>query len=162
MLTALAAWLSLAAPAPADDPPPAAPPKTPAPLLVVAQVKDGKLVLRSTQTVYQTRIETQVRVVNGKPISYQIARTEAVPQVVERAHPLEDVQVSDGAGKKVDSGEAAKRLARPTLVLQSVDGKPVDPFYLRAFRKGSLVITLPGAKPGRMPYDPPRKMPRPK
>ncbi len=71
----------------------------------------------------------------------------------ERPVPFDagDVRAFDTAGKQVDVKKLARLLAKETPVLVSADGRPVDPFYLRVVKDGTLVLVLP---PGRHPPAP--------
>jgi hypothetical protein len=53
------------------------------------------------------------------------------------------VEVYGADGKKIDPKDVRKRVAKPVAALISADGKPVDPFYLRLAREGTLVIVVP-------------------
>ena len=50
----------------------------------------------------------------------------------------------DTAGLKLTTAQASERLKQETLLVESSDGQPPDPFYMRLLRKGVLVMTLPG------------------
>ena len=41
-------------------------------------------------------------------------------------------------GKEIDAKKLARLLAKETPVLVSADGKPIDPFYLRVVKEGTL------------------------
>jgi hypothetical protein len=60
----------------------------------------------------------------------------------------EKVEIYGIDGKKI-SPEEVRKLARKTVpALLSADGKPVDPFYLRLAREGTLVIVVSTKGPG--------------
>ncbi|MGH7172293.1 MAG: hypothetical protein ACRELG_18610, partial [Gemmataceae bacterium] len=62
---------------------------------------------------------------------------------VKRQLTLEDMRIYGPDGKKMESKDVKKLLTKPTPALLSVDGRPVDRFYLRLARKGTLVLVIP-------------------
>jgi hypothetical protein len=56
---------------------------------------------------------------------------------------VKDLAISTADGKKVNLADALKKLAKGGVVLVSGDGKPVDPKYLKLFRKDVLVLASP-------------------
>jgi hypothetical protein len=77
------------------------------------------------------------------------------------------VQVFDHNGKRLAPNDIP-RFLKSMPVLVSSDGKPVDPFYLRLLREGSLIVVspalatstaspIPPAVP--IPIPPPNKLP---
>jgi hypothetical protein len=150
-LAAFAIALTLAVPTPKDakETEPVAAPTGPAPrLLFVKADADGKI-----------RIAAQTQGVGGvMAVQIQIggAGVPGAPggaQVVQRAvgglgpvelGKLKDLSITTISGTKVDVDEATKRLATGGFVLQSTDGKAIDPSWLRLFRvDGILVLTSP-------------------
>jgi hypothetical protein len=67
---------------------------------------------------------------------------------------LKDVQVYDGAGKKVDADDALKRLEVKAPVLIAAGSLPVDPAYLKLLNKDALVF-VPTPKTTSIPPPPP-------
>src|SRR5207244_2886620 len=128
-----------------------------------AQVdRDGKPYLVVAVTSYkQVRVQFKVAV-NGKIEVRE--RAELVPVFEEMKIGLTDpgVTVYGVDGKKLDATRV--RLPGPTPVLVSADGNPVDPFYLRLAREGTLVIVAPRNFPGDgpMPLPPKEELPPPK
>jgi len=84
-------------------------------------------------------------------------------QVVRR-YLLEEgaMTVYDTDGKKVALKDLADRLAKPSVVLISADGKEVDPFHLRVARPGTLVIVSQAMADHRFLDAPDRNAPPPK
>jgi hypothetical protein len=78
---------------------------------------------------------------NGEEVEayfYDPAATENVKLLENK-----DVQISTVGGKAIDSKEAQNLLAEgKTLALASADGRKVDPFYLRIFKEGTLVLVI--------------------
>lgn len=126
------------------DPPPA--PKSPPPMYGVAQMKDGKLRVEIMVPVAMTTTEQREKVVlvNGQQmkVTYQvnvlIYRTElrAVPNTTGATFYTAD-------GHKLTADRAAKILTKETTCLLALDGRPVDPTYLRVIQPGTVVIVLP-------------------
>jgi hypothetical protein len=131
------------APAPVEEKIPL--PSGPPPQFVLAVFKDGKCQVTSPVLVPITQEETRtvVRTVNGKPVQvlekYLVTafKVQHVTRILAR--PL----AYDRSGKEIDAKRLAQLLAKPTVVLQSVDGKPVDPFYLRTVKEGTLILSMP-------------------
>jgi hypothetical protein len=59
------------------------------------------------------------------------------------------MQFFDMDGKKLASKDVAERLAKETPVLLSADGQKVDPYYLKVFKKDTLIVALPPFAPWR-------------
>jgi hypothetical protein len=66
---------------------------------------------------------------------------------------LRGVQLYSPDGRKLDPRDV--KLTGPTPVLVSSDGRPVDPFYTRLAREGTIIIVAPD-------WDPNLPAPRPK
>ncbi len=69
--------------------------------------------------------------------------TVPVSKIIKLSLGAEGVQVYGTDGKKLDPKEVQKLAAKPVAALASTDGKPVDPFYLRLARAGTLVLVFP-------------------
>jgi hypothetical protein len=63
-----------------------------------------------------------------------------------QTYDLDDVQVIDTKGKKVDPKELTKLLKEETVALASLHGRPVDPLHLRVIKDGTLIFVLPAPK----------------
>jgi len=131
-----------AAPAPA---PKMERPEGPAPRVVmIAPAAEGKLTLVETQTrLVQQQRTVQVTTADGKvvPVTQTFMVQEPVP--VMRIVDLDKVRVFGVDGKKIETKDVPKSLTQPMPALLSADGKPVDRFYLRLARKGTLVLVVP-------------------
>ncbi len=95
-------------------------PKGPSPLLVTAVIaKDSKLLItRLTSDKPETTYQSQFLAVKA-------------------------IRFFGSDGKEIDLAKAVTALQKPTAVLLSSDGKPVDPHYLRMFKEGTLVLVGP-------------------
>ena len=62
--------------------------------------------------------------------------------------PLGDARFFGHDGKPVDRKAAVRELLRreETPVLVPPDGKPVDPFYLKPVKEGTLIVVVPAEK----------------
>jgi hypothetical protein len=68
-----------------------------------------------------------------------------------RTYDLDDVQVFDTKGKKLDRKTVVKQLKKETVALASPAGHRVDPLHLRLIKDGTLVFVLPAPKGGPAP-----------
>ncbi|HTU16626.1 MAG TPA: hypothetical protein VMG10_01075 [Gemmataceae bacterium] len=161
-LTLLTLALSLpAAPAPA---PKMERPKGLAPRVVMIELGDeGKLkILEIASRMVQVQKVVTAKTADGK--ERQVTRTVMVPvfQQMIRTVDLDGVRVFGVNGKKIETKEVRKQLAKPMPALVSVDGNPVDPFYLRVAREGTLVLVIPpqtGIPGGNVKIMPAPKLP---
>jgi len=139
--TLLAILLAAPAPVPAKITPPQGPP----PAYAIASMKDGKLQLQQTVLVPIARTETRQRVVNvggrQQTLPYQV--TVMSHQTQQRTSQVDRARFFDTAGKEIDATRAGKLLNREQVVLVSSDGKPLDPFYLKTVREGTLIVVRP-------------------
>jgi hypothetical protein len=126
-------------------------PTGPSPVIVSAQVdKEGRLVCFVDSIEY--RPETRTAQVNVAGKLEQRNYTVMVPVMTKsRTHSLDKATIAQVGGGKVDRKELAKLLEKPTLVVMSADGKPVDPAYLKVLRKNTLVIVVPSAASAMKP-----------
>jgi hypothetical protein len=158
----LALWLPAApVPAPKD-----ALPKGPPPRIVSVSIdpEGGFQFLEVTTQLVQEQRERAVLV--GGQVQ-KVTETVMVPvqRMIQRKVDGENVEVYGIDGKKIDP-EEVRKLARKTVpALVSSDGKPVDPFYLRLAREGTLVLVLSGKEPKPVPapkVGKPKPLPREK
>jgi len=128
-------------------------PSGPPPQFVLAVFKDGKCEVTSPVLVPETRTENRTRIVNanGKQVPVQETVTVTVYVVRHVSRVIERPRAFDRSGKEVDAKRLAVLLVKPTVVLQSADGKPVDPFYLRTMKEGTLTLLLPMGPVGTAP-----------
>lgn len=147
-----------AAPAPApkgygDTGPKGLPPR----VVTVSATSDNSLQLRQvTHTLVTRTVHRQVQV--GQQ-TQTVAETVEVPvptqQIIRVSLDDKGVQVYGADGKKIDPKEVSKRVVKPVAALLSADGKPVDPFYLRLAREGTLVFVVPTAASLRQDFSDP-------
>jgi hypothetical protein len=138
-------------------------PKGPPPTIMTAQPgKNGVPTIVVPVLEYQPKKVVKEVNVNGR-----IDKLEEVVYVPVTKHviiPLDAPgnRVYDVAGKQLDA--KALKLTKATPVLVSSNGQPVDPFYTRLAREGTLVVvmSMPGQNTGAVPPPPPpRKSKRP-
>jgi hypothetical protein len=155
-LLTVALVLALAGPAVAQ--PKDKPARGPAPVIVTVHLDgNGNPIIARVRTVPQQILELVQEKVGNAVVQRQVARTVFVP-VTEHVV-LNNVQVFDGTGKRLDPGQVRRLIKGETPVLMSSDGKAIDPFYLRALREDTLIIVVPpGVEvpplPQREPFDP--------
>jgi RNA polymerase sigma factor (sigma-70 family) len=112
--------------------------------VLVSLDNDGKLVVK------------QAIIVNGQlgAIRPEVAPPDigangapSTTEIVTRTQTfgLDDVQILDNKGNKVDKKELAKLLPEETMAMASLNGRPVDPLHLRLFKEGTLTFILPPA-----------------
>ncbi|HEY7155166.1 MAG TPA: hypothetical protein VH575_14485 [Gemmataceae bacterium] len=147
LLTLAILFPAAPAPAPKDTGPKGLPPR----VVTVSAVSDNSLqFLQVTHVLTSQKVQVpeQVQTEQGV-VQVTKAKTIEVPVPVQRITrvSLDDkgVQVYGADGKKIDPKEVRKRVAKPVAALLSADGKPVDPFYLRLAREGTLVFVIPAA-----------------
>ncbi|MGL4550634.1 MAG: hypothetical protein ACRC33_05565 [Gemmataceae bacterium] len=115
-----------------------------APTMMVLQVKDKALVSERKVTVDKAVPHKVTKVVEGKTVEETV--TKVVKEEVKTtsaSYPIEGATFQTAGGKKLDPAEALKKLATPTLVVVSADGRPVDEGFLAALKPGTLVVVVP-------------------
>jgi RNA polymerase sigma factor (sigma-70 family) len=78
-------------------------------------------------------------------------KVKMVTTVQSTTYDLDDVQILDTKGKKIDKKEMAKLLKEETVAMASLWGQEVDPLHLRVLKEGTLTFILPMPKPGVAP-----------
>ena len=119
-----------------------------APTMMVLQAKDKMLVRESTVKVGETVPVLEEVTVGGKKVTRTVYRTVEKELKTSTAYPIEGTTFQTAGGKKLEKEEALKKLATPTLVVVSSDGKPVDEGFLAALKPGTLVVVTPMAATG--------------
>jgi len=84
---------------------------------------------------------------NGKKVKKEVFEHVTGMEMVEHKWDLKKAKVTTAGGKKLDLDAVKKRLAKPQVVVLSVDSKPVDEAYLKALDKDTLVIVPEKHKP---------------
>jgi RNA polymerase sigma factor (sigma-70 family) len=140
-------------------------PRTPAPIQVLARIApDGKLVIKMvgghTIRLFNPGGPGPLRPgPGGLPggaggaggaggIRVGFAGAGPAQDVQSQTYNLDDVEVFDTKGKKLDKKEVIKRLKEETVALASLTGEKVDPLHLRLIKDGTLVFVLPLPKGG--------------
>lgn len=133
----------LAAPAPIQEK--IVPPQGMQPTWGTAVIKGGELELTEGVPVAVRMTEKRTRqvTVSGRvvPVIEEVAVLRY--RLQQRTRRFTKARYYDTAGKEIDAGRAAKLLSRPTVVLVSSDGKPLDPYYLRTIKDGTLLVVPP-------------------
>ncbi|MBI1914488.1 MAG: hypothetical protein HYS12_07080 [Planctomycetes bacterium] len=161
-MTPMLLSLTLAlAPAPADEK--ITLPSGPPPQFGLAVIKDGKCKVHFPELVPYTTEETRTRVVivDGKQVPVQEKVAVTAYRLEYRTREVDKPRAFDARGKEIDAKRLADLLKKETTVLLSADGKPVDPFYLRTMKDGTLTLAMPIAvRPAPVP--PAREIPKPR
>jgi len=149
-------------------------PKGPPPRVMVLDVeREGTSYIRETRIEYVTQQRMQAVKMGNQVV--QRAYFVQIPVMTERRVALDgkDTQVFGSDGKRIPPQDVPRYL-KAVPVLVSADGKPVDPFYLRLVREGTLIVVSPALVPaavapiGPVPVTPPppplpqEKIPAPK
>ena len=165
-------WVVLAAPVPVQEK--IAPPQGLPPTWGTAVIKGAELEITDSVAVpvYMKQKRTRQVNVSGRLVptveEFVVTRT----RMVQRTRRLPKARYFDTAGKEIEASRAARLLSRPTVVLVSADGKPLDPYYLRTIKEGTLVVVGPafsqpvvpggpGPVPVPVPVDPFGRKPAP-
>jgi hypothetical protein len=163
MLSLMVALLFPPAPAPAAEEKPTGP----SPVLVSAKVdQEGRLVCFVQTTEYRPETRTVEVNVGGKveKRTYTVMVPVTTPS---RTYSLDKATMARAGGGKIDRKELATVLDKPTMVVLSANGKPVDPAYLKVLRKNTIILVVPAAAPPMIPMagpitPPPVAPPQPK
>jgi hypothetical protein len=136
----LIAGALLAAPAPGDKP--NFPQGTTPTLATVADIdKDaGTCTLRTTIVKLVAVNQEVVENVNGMLVKKIVTVTRLVPEMKDEKVAIKGTPITDAEGNKIAEEDAWKRLMPGTTVVVSADGNKVDPAYLAAFKKETLVL----------------------
>jgi hypothetical protein len=132
-------------------------PQGPPPMQVLVSLeKSGKLVVK-TATVIGFGIAPLPPAINPgalpapAPGGGGFGGTGLVKPMGSHTFDLNDVQVLDTTGKKVDRKELVKLLKEETVAMASFGGREIDPLHLRVLKEGTLVFILPLPKGGGLP-----------
>jgi hypothetical protein len=82
----------------------------------------------------------------AKEVDGDVVRSKAVTTLRSQTYDLDDVQVLDTMGAKVNRQELAKLLKEQRVAMAVFAGEPVDPLHLRVLKDGTLILVLPGSK----------------
>jgi thiol-disulfide isomerase/thioredoxin len=114
------------------------------PRLVIASRIDaeGNLILSSTEQ-RKKKLQREVER-DGKKTTQEATVTYPVTVLAKQAAPLKEVTITDCEGKRLSLEQARGRLREPTPVLLMMMGEPVDPLYLKAMKRETLIFTFAG------------------
>lgn len=153
---------AVSAPAPGEEP--IKPPQGLPPSQVIASMtKAGEFEITESVMVPEQRSEERVVIVGGKPVKQVVTVTVLRTVQVTRRVKSEGVKVYTAGGKEVDSKDVSNKLKQPTIVLWAMDGKKVDPFYLKIIKPDTLVFvaSLPAGGNTPIPQPLPEKPAKP-
>jgi len=150
--TLLTALLVVAAPVPMRED--AVPTGRPPTIRTVTVSAEGNLCFAFT-VLHNVPVTTIVEVQVGNRVE-KVAKTSTRTEFKRILTPLnsKDTQVFGIDGKKVEWDDFRRLVKSPLPVLVSSDGEPVDPFYLRLARPGTLVLVMPVVVPQPQPKGP--------
>jgi hypothetical protein len=111
-------------------------------IATVAEInKDaGTCTLRTTVTKPVTVSREIAENVNGVIVKKVVTQTRLITETKDEKVAVKDSPITDAEGNKVAEEDAWKRLTAGTTVVVSADGNKVDPAYLAAFKKDTLVL----------------------
>jgi RNA polymerase sigma factor (sigma-70 family) len=113
--------------------------------------------------LYGTRTVTSYRKVERDDRAYYEPQTTQIPIEQVMRVDLDAVPVYDTTGKRVAPKNVTELLKESAPVLVATDGKPVDPFYLKLVKEGTLIFVVPGGisvqQPITLPQPPPPPQP---
>jgi hypothetical protein len=78
-----------------------------------------------------------------KPVFEEFVIQNSSVTVTTKELDAKYVQVFGTDGKEIAVKDLAERLEKETPVLVAADGQKVDPYYLRVFKKDTLIVALP-------------------
>lgn len=119
------------------------PPSGPQPNAVVARMAGDSNI--AIQEVVQVPVfEERREKVNQGGVEREVTTRRMYYQSIARRRTIaaKDIQGYDTNGKKIDADTVRRRLQKDRAVLISADGRPVDPFYLKLAREGTLVLVV--------------------
>ena len=113
--------------------------------------KAGKLVSTRQEIAYVPETRTRTVNIGGKDQVQTYTVAVPVMRKTERVWNLDKATFMEAGGKKIDKETLTKRLAKPTPVVISSDGRAVDPGYLQLFKKDTIVIVAAQQFAGKTP-----------
>jgi hypothetical protein len=100
----------------------------------------GTCTLQTNHVVAQTVNVPVTEIVNGVAVTKVVPETRLKTVVETRPVSIKDMPVTDAEGNKIAEDDVWKRLTQGTTVVVSADGNKVDPAFLAAFKKDTLVL----------------------
>jgi hypothetical protein len=153
MTSLLLSALVFAAPLPEKDEGPKGPPPQ---VILLSQRSNGAPVVHLT-VLRQVPVTRIVTVQEGNKLVQRPETSMAtVSETVALPVDNKDLQVFGIDGKKIDPKDVRSLIKGPTPALLSADGKPVDPFYLRLAKEGTLVFVRSTPEAPLIPPAPPK------
>lgn len=140
-LTLALSFLAAPAPAPKLERPEAG--KPPPRIAWITSAREGKFQLTDTEQKMVLVQRTVTEQVGGQEVKVTRTFMENKPLTVVRKLDVEKVRFYGVNGKQIETKEVRKLLTKDMPILLSADGKPVDRFYLRLAREGTLVLVVP-------------------
>ena len=129
---------------------------------LVSLNKKGELVMLVIIPVTREVLEKRIEDRGGKKVEVEVRKLVTETVIRQQIVDARGVQASDVGGKKIDPKKLPTLLARETPVLISSDGKPINPIYLKMFKKDTLVLTFPRPAAPPAPPEPVKKPPPPR
>jgi hypothetical protein len=113
-------------------------------MVATTTTKDGRpvIMLRIIEPAEITTVK-QMQVGNEIKTVQETRVEQVVKATMTLALDEKEVQVYSSTGERIIARDVVHRVKRPTAVMVSVDGNPVDPFYLRLAREDVLVVVSP-------------------
>jgi hypothetical protein len=147
----------LAAGADAGDMPRGVPPT----INLVRLNKKGELVMLVIIPVTREVLEKRSEDRGGKKVEVEVRKLVTETMVRQQTVDARGMQASEVGGKKIDPKKLPTLLAKQTPVLISSDGKPINPIYLKLFKKDTLILTFPRPAAPPAPPVPPESEKKP-
>jgi hypothetical protein len=90
--------------------------------------------------------------VGGQAVTRTIEVAVPTVTVMKKVVPLASVQAHGTDGKPIDAKRLRELLVSGTAVLVSADGQPVDPFYLRLLKDGTVILVIGEKSDAPVPF----------
>jgi hypothetical protein len=106
--------------------------------LIVATLKDDKLVYVVTQRATVTEYEAQTRTENGRTVTVMVPVQKEVDQKVTLAKPMSELKATGTTGKEVPAADLKEKLKAgvPVVLLSG----PLDPEWRVLFKTGTVFL----------------------
>jgi hypothetical protein len=156
LLAALTA-VTLAAALRPDDAP--SPPQGPPPKGAVARTASRAIELTEPVSEIVAVERRRVVQVDGRFVTEAYRENVVVYRQVVRRIEAKDVRAFGTDGKEIEAARLAELLQAGLPVLVSADGRPVDPFYLRLLKEGTVILVV--GEPAPRGAEPPVPVPAP-
>lgn len=111
-----------------------------APIQVLAQFQDGKIVISSTRPIFRVVPSSARALVEAPGTGKENSAPNGLRTVTFE---VQEVTAMDTRGKRLGENELAKILKEQSVIMVSLNGQPVDPLHLRVLKEGMIVLVLP-------------------